>query len=160
MTVLVKKTMYIGLAILVIAYLGYLDVMLGLSLQYDVNDVMRVSGVERAPVFNRLLQLRVVLTLVVLSLMVVQFFLFQSNQVIPLVIAVLSTFFLFLYYAATLDIRQIIDTQDSIVSVRAASQLKHSIDSNIISYYCCLGAFLLCSYFLQRKTRNPRVPQE
>lgn len=150
-----KRIGYIVLVVLIFVSLLYLDLMLGLSLRYDTMDLSDVIGENGSTLFYRFRVIRIVMTIVIGALMIVQIMVFRPNLVIPLSIVLLSALYIILYFVMSMEIHHVVKSQDIPVFNRAAIQLKEYIDSNILFYFISLAIFLLCRFFLVKQRPNP-----
>lgn len=150
-----KRIGFIVLVVLIFVSLLYLDLMLGLSLRYDTMDLSDVIGENGSTLFYRFRVIRIVMTIVIGALMIVQIMVFRPNLVIPLSIVLLSALYIILYFVMSMEIHHVVKSQDIPVFNRAAIQLKEYIDSNILFYFISLAIFLLCRFFLVKQRPNP-----
>lgn len=150
-----KRIGFIVLVVLIFVSLLYLDLMLGLSLRYDTMDLSDVIGENGFTLFYRFRVIRIVMTIVIGALMIVQIMVFRPNLVIPLSIVLLSALYIILYFVMSMEIHHVVKSQDIPVFNRAAIQLKEYIDSNILFYFISLAIFLLCRFFLVKQRPNP-----
>ena len=150
-----KRIGFIVLVVLIFVSLLYLDLMLGLSLRYDTMDLSDVIGENGSTLFYRFRVIRIVMTIVIGALMIVQIMVFRPNLVIPLSIVLLSALYIILYFVMSMEIHHVVKSQDIPVFNRATIQLKEYIDSNILFYFISLAIFLLCRFFLVKQRQNP-----
>ena len=80
MKVSLQKPCYVLLVILVSLCLCYMDLMLRLSLQYDIMDVEDIIGPGVTLVY-RLCSARIVLSILIIILIIVQIFEFRPNYI-------------------------------------------------------------------------------
>ena len=92
-----KKIIYISLVTLVTLYLCYLDLMIGLSLRYDIMDVERVLEPRYFLIIYRLWYVRIVLTVVIITLMTAQIIEFQHNKIIAISITLIGVSYLLVH---------------------------------------------------------------
>lgn len=145
-----KKIIYISLVTLVTLYLCYLDLMIGLSLRYDIMDVERVLEPRYFLIIYRLWYVRIVLTVVIITLMTAQIIEFQYNKIIAISITLIGVSYLLFYLLFRIEIDHSLAVSESLVYERATSQLRDFIDANMSLYFLCVGVFLVCRYFLLR----------
>ncbi len=145
-----KKIIYILLVTLVTLYLCYLDLMIGLSLRYDIMDVERVLEPRYFLIIYRLWYVRIVLTVVIITLMTAQIIEFQHNKIIAISITLIGVSYLLFYLLFRIEIDHSLAVSESLVYERATSQLRDFIDANMALYFLCVGVFLVCRYFLLR----------
>ena len=138
-----KKIIYILLVTLVTLYLCYLDLMIGLSLRYDIMDVERVLEPRYFLIIYRLWYVRIVLTVVIITLMTAQIIEFQHNKIIAISITLIGVSYLLFYLLFRIEI-------DHSLAVSESLELRDFIDANMALYFLCVGVFLVCRYFLLR----------
>lgn len=146
--------LYFVLLVFVLITLCYLDIMLGVTIRYDVTDLFEVIGQDNASVFYRFWTFRIALTIVIASLMIIQAVNYKPNHTIPLLISLLSSVFLIMYIVNHTEISHIITSNNILTFRRAFNQLKNYIDSNVISYFLCVFVFLLGRFILLKKDRE------
>lgn len=130
--------------------------MLRLSLQYDIMDVEDIIGPGVTLVY-RLCSARIVLSILIIILIIVQIFEFRPNKIIPVSIGSLSIVYCVFYLVATWKIHCVVSSSDLLVYERAACQMKEYVDGNVLVYFLFVGAFLVCRYFiLRRKNINEK----